>query len=299
MPYYKNIAFNIPTTLFKTGLIVTNPTVVAGDAQLSIDGAAFSSLTPTVTPTGGDQVIVPVTAAQNSGVGGQVILKDPEATWEPVSFSWVNDDRVLDSGTAQAGAASTITLRSGASATDNLYNHGIIEIIAGTGAGQSRQVTGYVGSTKVATVAVAWATQPTSSSVYLIHPGMRVLTSAETQAEAAAALAAYDPPTHAELILEINAVQADIAALDVIPAASAPDAVIGGNVSRTRGTSWSFSLTGLGSLAAYTAVVLTVKREEGQADAAALLQVYNHVTTGLIRFNGAAPRVSGEWPDCH
>lgn len=75
----------------------------------------------------------------------------------------------VDSGTAQAGGAATITLRSGASATDSLFNGSVITIYGGTGAGQSRVIVGYVGSTKVATVGRNWATNPDSTSVYKIH----------------------------------------------------------------------------------------------------------------------------------
>lgn len=74
-------------------------------------------------------------------------------------------------GTAQAGAASTITLASGATATDDTYNGSAITITAGTGAGQTRIVSGYVGSTRVATVAAAWATTPDSTSVYDVSGG--------------------------------------------------------------------------------------------------------------------------------
>jgi hypothetical protein len=55
-------------------------------------------------------------------------------------------------GTAQAGAAGSITLASGASAVNSYYNGMIITITAGTGNGQVGVITGYVGSTKVATV---------------------------------------------------------------------------------------------------------------------------------------------------
>lgn len=77
---------------------------------------------------------------------------------------------VLARGTAQAGAATTITLASGASATDDLYNSAIVSIVSGTGAGQTRIVADYVGSTKVATVDAAWATNPDSTSVYELLP---------------------------------------------------------------------------------------------------------------------------------
>lgn len=73
---------------------------------------------------------------------------------------------VFQTGTAQAGASSTITLASGASASDDAYNGYGIRITSGTGAGQSRMISDYVGSTKVATVNSAWSVQPDNTSVY-------------------------------------------------------------------------------------------------------------------------------------
>ena len=66
-------------------------------------------------------------------------------------------------GIASAGASTTITL-AGGSATDNFYNGMMVLINAGTGKGQQRIITGYVGSTKVATVSPAWITNPDSTS---------------------------------------------------------------------------------------------------------------------------------------
>ena len=71
-------------------------------------------------------------------------------------------------GTAQAGAASTITLASGSSASDDAYNGWTVEVTSGTGSGQVRTISDYVGSTKVATVSTAWATPPDATSVYNI-----------------------------------------------------------------------------------------------------------------------------------
>lgn len=71
----------------------------------------------------------------------------------------------LANGTAQAGAATTITLQSDSSAVDDYYNNMWIRIASGTGAGQSRKIADYVGTTKVATVA-AWVTNPDATSVY-------------------------------------------------------------------------------------------------------------------------------------
>ena len=76
---------------------------------------------------------------------------------------------VSHGGTSTAGGASTITLAAGASAVDDTYNGMSIVITAGTGSGQSRVVSDYVGATKVATVSVAWVTPPDVTSVYSIR----------------------------------------------------------------------------------------------------------------------------------
>jgi hypothetical protein len=87
-----------------------------------------------------------------------------------IYFGMLGDGQALlgESGTAQAGAATTITLAAGASGTDSYYNGRTIRITSGTGAGSVGLVTGYVGSTKVATIAVAWAVNPASGSGYAI-----------------------------------------------------------------------------------------------------------------------------------
>lgn len=73
-----------------------------------------------------------------------------------------------EAGTATAGGASTITLAAGANAADDFYNGMPIVIAAGTGVGQKRTISDYVGATKVATVDVAWAIQPDATSQYKI-----------------------------------------------------------------------------------------------------------------------------------
>lgn len=73
-----------------------------------------------------------------------------------------------DTGTAQAGGASTITLKSASSGTDDYYNGLYITITGGTGVGQVKIIEDYVGSTKVATVDSAWTTAPNNTSTYSI-----------------------------------------------------------------------------------------------------------------------------------
>jgi hypothetical protein len=73
-------------------------------------------------------------------------------------------------GTAQAGSAGSITLASGASATDDYYNGMVISITGGTGNGSKGIITDYVGSSKVATVQKSTAAfTPATSSTYSIE----------------------------------------------------------------------------------------------------------------------------------
>lgn len=73
-----------------------------------------------------------------------------------------------ESNAAQAGTSTTITLATAASSVDSFYNGKTIRILSGTGAGSTGLVTGYVGSTRVATISSAWGIAPASGSVYSI-----------------------------------------------------------------------------------------------------------------------------------
>lgn len=70
------------------------------------------------------------------------------------------------SATAQGGTSTSITLDASASSTTDFYQGAVIRIISGTGAGQSRTITAYNGTSKAATVNTAWATVPDNSSIY-------------------------------------------------------------------------------------------------------------------------------------
>lgn len=86
---------------------------------------------------------------------------------------------ILESGTAQAGGASSITLAAGALAVD--LAGCIVRSTGGTGGGgsggasnQARPITAYNTSTKVATIAPNWETNPSSDTTYdvLLPPGV-------------------------------------------------------------------------------------------------------------------------------
>jgi hypothetical protein len=84
-------------------------------------------------------------------------------------YANVRQGSAVIAGTAQAGDATHITLATaGSSADDDAYNNMWIKITGGTGSGQSRKITDYVGSSKVAQVAT-WVTNPSSDSTYEIY----------------------------------------------------------------------------------------------------------------------------------
>ena len=74
-------------------------------------------------------------------------------------------------GLTAAATSTTITLDSTASAVDDYYNGDLLHIDAGTGEGQTRYITDYVGSTKVATISPAWITTPDTTSEYIVEEG--------------------------------------------------------------------------------------------------------------------------------
>lgn len=92
------------------------------------------------------------------------------------------------SGTATAATGTTLQLAVGASASDGFYNNGIIAIVAGTGAGQFKNVDDYTGATRTVTVST-WVTTPSTDSVYVLIPNAPPAgTTAPTAAEVADAV---------------------------------------------------------------------------------------------------------------
>lgn len=86
---------------------------------------------------------------------------------------YITDD-TQEVDTAQAGGASSITLKAGASAVNNFYNNAFITTTGGTGEGQTRWISGYDGATKEATVSVAWDTIPDATTTYSIGSAIKV-----------------------------------------------------------------------------------------------------------------------------
>jgi len=134
----------------------------ATDATWTISDIAFKNVPRfafTLTETSPGTTLTP------DSVTGNIKLTCGAATWHSGR-----------SNTAQAGGSATITLDSGASSTDDIFNGSVIRTTGGTGSGQTRAISDYVGSSKVATVSVAWTTQPASDTTFTIdgHVGQFV-----------------------------------------------------------------------------------------------------------------------------
>jgi hypothetical protein len=123
---------------------------------------------PAPIPTGGSRSFTTRVYNKGSGTAGTV----PEA--DPLLRGCGLVSKTLASaatGTAQAGASGTITLASGASSTNNIYQGHVIETTGGTGPDQKRIITAYNGTTKVATVLPAWTVTPDATTTYAVRAG--------------------------------------------------------------------------------------------------------------------------------
>jgi len=86
---------------------------------------------------------------------------------------YIETANTVDTGATVASGASTIDLAD-AGRDDDYYNDCVISITTGTGAGQSRTITGFTGdATDRANVSPAWETNPGALSTYEIRPPVK------------------------------------------------------------------------------------------------------------------------------
>lgn len=155
----------------------TDATGLVPVVTISKAGAAFGAAGGVVSEIAGGWYKIAFTAT-DLAVLGLLAIKVAVATADTLQEvaqvqaqdPYLVDPGAISDGTAQAGAASTITLAASESAVDHTLEGAIVRITGGTGPGQIRLVTGYVGSTKVATVSRAWATNPDNTSTYELIP---------------------------------------------------------------------------------------------------------------------------------
>jgi hypothetical protein len=214
---------------------ITNPTIAAGDFQVSTDGGSWSNLDtlPSLSPAADQQVKITVSIAEMTGKKVAVRAVDAAGAeweddfWEISTYGHASAQHVADRsvsipdqvwdevltgaahninnsagkklrelaspithvGTAQGSGTGNnqIQLQNTASGVDGAYDPSVVAIIAGTGAGQSRFILDYVGSTFMCTVGRDWKMNPSTDSEYIIvaNPGHEHVNEGLAQAGAA------------------------------------------------------------------------------------------------------------------
>jgi hypothetical protein len=124
---------------------------LSGHATAGSAGEALSAA-----GTAGDPWTTALPGAYGAGTAGAIVGNLVDGTFG-----------IVDRGTAQSATGTTLVLRSAAGfANDELIGATIV-ITGGTGVGQSRIITDYVGSTDTATVDT-WTTTPSGTITYVI-----------------------------------------------------------------------------------------------------------------------------------
>jgi hypothetical protein len=141
-----------------TANALTETTIATSQVVASVSGAVGSV-------TGAVGSVSGAVGSVTGNVGGNVVGSVGSVT-AAVTLS-AGDSPVIQTGTAGAGGASTITIATAVGTTADLVGCRV-KITSGTGANQERVITGYANSTKVVTVDYAWVTQPDNTSVYAI-----------------------------------------------------------------------------------------------------------------------------------
>ena len=75
-----------------------------------------------------------------------------------------------DTGNLQAATTTTVTLKSAASGTDDIYKGLCVRMTSGTQNGKARKISSYNGTTKVATIFPAWDAAPSAGDSYKVVP---------------------------------------------------------------------------------------------------------------------------------
>jgi hypothetical protein len=160
--------------------LVTAPAVhAAGDTKISKDGAAFANTTNGFTHTGSGVYALVLTATEMDADTVAVVVVDQSGpkVWKDRVLMLENTplrSGILRQSVAQAGAAGSITLDAGASATNDFYNGALVALVSGTGAGQARVIRDYTGASKVAAVGRNWVTNPDATTGFVVLAGGEV-----------------------------------------------------------------------------------------------------------------------------
>lgn len=184
---------------FYTGLISqsntktfqSNPTLASGDVKIRKDGGSEANVTTLPTVLGSGKVVkVVLSATEMEADNITLTFADASgAEWCDLIVNIPTWRTLLRQGTAQGGAGAYIDLDTGSSSSDDFYNHALVHIYKGTGAGQSRIISDYTGSSRRASVNENWVTNPDSTSEFKVYPASAISSTAPTAAEVFTAVA--------------------------------------------------------------------------------------------------------------
>ncbi len=146
-------------------------TVVLNGSASAVDGSYDPSLITIFGGTGQGQtrLIFEYDGGTKTGVVDRNWKVTPDNTSEYIIFGHPGREHVNE-GLARGGDTNSITLNALASSIDNVYVAQLVFIRSGTGDDQIGLITGYDGTSKVATVESAWGTTPDVTSGYAILP---------------------------------------------------------------------------------------------------------------------------------
>ena len=164
--------FNGTAGTFAAGRPEVNTSHVAGTAQTAGDIMADTNDIQTRLPAAlvGGRIDASVGAMAANVLTASAVA---DAAIDRAALAVDTGLQTVRSNTAQAGAAGNITLDASASAVDDFYNDHIIYLTGGTGVGQARLISDYVGATKVATTVPNWITNPDVTSTFAVLPTNR------------------------------------------------------------------------------------------------------------------------------
>ena len=167
-------------------LALSNTTISVGQQVGSVSGNVGGSVGSVIGNVGGNVngsvgslatfgFSVTVSTGSVNAIAGQVWDEVLTGATHNVSSSAGRRLRQIASSIVYGGTAqgpgtgnNQIQLDTGASATNGAYDPSLIAIEAGTGAGQTRLILQYVGSTRTATVDRDWRINPDSTSEFVI-----------------------------------------------------------------------------------------------------------------------------------
>jgi hypothetical protein len=196
------------------GFIEIDPVHMPGSYEISFPDACFASGQSVLVCLQGAVNMAPVLAeialeaidrqnATSLGISNLDVAISTRSTFAGGAVASVTapvglatpDSPVAQAGAAQGGGTQSITLSATASTVDSTYNGSRVRITSGTGFGQTRIITAYLGSTKMAAVSRPWITNPDATSAYAVIADDAVAPNASLQSNAILAASGLDAIT--------------------------------------------------------------------------------------------------------